>query len=107
MARIPYNKLIRDRIPDIIREHGGTCGAERMTTEAYQQALRDKLVEEAREAADAGPDQLTAELADVYEVVDALIAAYGLSREHVLAVQEQRRAERGAFTQQLRLLWTE
>lgn len=105
--RIPYNKLIRDQIPAIIEQRGGTCGTEAMSDEEYLQALREKLVEEAQEAAVASPDQLVTELADLYEVVDALMAQTGLTREKVLAEQERRRATRGGFTQRLRLLWTE
>jgi predicted house-cleaning noncanonical NTP pyrophosphatase (MazG superfamily) len=105
--RTIYNKLVRDGVPDIIRRNGRTCATERLSTEAFQQALRAKLLEEAREAAEAGPDDLARELADVYEVLDALMVVYGLSREQVLALQEQRRTERGAFAEQLRLLWAE
>lgn len=105
--RTPYHKLIRDRIPTIIQEHGGDCGTERMDEMAYQQALRAKLVEEAQEAATAASDDLVTELADLYEVMDALLNAAGITSQQVLAEQAQRRAERGGFTQRLRLLWTE
>lgn len=43
-----YNKLVRDRIPEIIRQDGRECGTERMSEAEYVQALREKLVEEAR-----------------------------------------------------------
>ena len=78
-----------------------------MTTEEYQQALRRKLVEEAQEAAEAKSTDLTTELADLLEVIDATLLAYGLDRGQVLACQAQRQRERGSFSQRLRLLWTE
>ncbi len=105
--RTSYHKLIRDRIPAIIQERGGDCGTERMDEAAYRQALREKLVEEAQEVATAATDDLVTELADLYEVVDALLLATGLTSQQVLTLQAQRRAKRGAFTQRLRLLWTE
>ncbi len=106
--RTSYHKLVRDHIPAIIQEHGDACGVESMDDEAYRQALREKLIEEAQEVAEShGTVELVKELADLYEVVDALFVAYNLSPQQVLATQAQRRAERGGFQQQLRLLWTE
>ena len=65
------------------------------------------LIEEAGEAANASEEDLATELADLQEVVDALISARGLTRSAVRSLQEQRRAERGAFSRRLRLLWTQ
>ncbi len=69
--------------------------------------MRQKLIEEAREAAEAGETDLVTELADLCEVIDTMMDAYGIQRNQVLACQRQRRLERGALSQKLRLLWTE
>jgi predicted house-cleaning noncanonical NTP pyrophosphatase (MazG superfamily) len=105
--RKEYHKLIRDRIPDIIRDSGRECGIETMPAVEYRVALLRKLVEEATEAAEAEPEKLKTELADLYEVIDAIMAAYDLNREAVLAEQRIRHVERGGFEKRLRLLWTE
>ena len=105
--RQTYNKLVRDRIPEIIRASGRDCGLETMAEEEYQQALLEKLVEEAREAQQAGREGLVTELADLYEVIDALIQVYDLDRKTVLRTQQTRHEERGGFTKRIRLLWTE
>lgn len=105
--RIEYGKLIRDRIPEIIRQDERRYSVERMSEEEYIQALKDKLVEEAQEAARAKPEELVKELADLYEVIDSLMAAHRIDREVVLAEQGRRRQSRGGFNQRLRLLWTE
>ena len=105
--RIAYDKLVRDRIPEIIRQAGSTCEVVTMAEEEFRQALRDKLVEEARETAEADTDHLLVELADLSEVMDALMASYGIAPEAVRAEQERRRQARGGFAQRLRLLWTE
>jgi len=98
MTRKLYDKLVRDRIPEIIREAGSTCAAETYRDDsAFRRALRNKLIEEAGEAANAGDEDLATELADLQEVVDALISAYGLNGNAVGSLQEQRRAERDAF----------
>ena len=59
------------------------------------------------EAAIASEEDLAAQLADLQEAVEALISAYGLNYDAVRSLQERRRAERGAFSRRLRLLWTE
>jgi len=107
MPRHKYNKLIRDLIPTILEEKQIPFAVETMTTDEYRQALRRKLVEEAQEAAAAEDADLVIELADLLEVIDATLVAYGLERNQVLACQVQRQRERGGFSQQLRLLWTE
>jgi predicted house-cleaning noncanonical NTP pyrophosphatase (MazG superfamily) len=47
------------------------------------------------------------ELADLYEVIDAILAACEISREEVLERQRERRQQRGGFERRLKLLWTE
>ncbi len=102
-----YHKLVRDGIPDIIRRKGKQCEVAEMTEEEYRQALREKLVEEAKEAAQAeAPQELITELADIQEVLDALREVYALPYEAIVQEQARRRAERGGFQQRLRLLWT-
>ncbi len=98
-----YDKLVRDKIPAIIRATGRDCVVETMGEADYHRALRAKLVEEAREAAAATGDNLIGELADVLEVVDAFCAAHGLDPARVRAAQDRKRAERGGFAARLRL----
>ena len=105
--RQEHNKLIRDRIPEIIRQAGRECEVETMSLKDYHQALLNKLVEEAKEAVEADPDNLVEELADVYEVIDAIIANLGIDKDTVLTKQGQKRQNKGGFTKKLRLLWTE
>ena len=110
-GRTTYDKLVRDRIPDLIRSAGQRCGVEELPEAAFRLALLEKLVEEATEAREAGAaggdGALIAELADLREVLDAVVAAFGLTPAGVAAAQAERRAERGGFTRRLRLLWTE
>lgn len=105
--RREYNKLVRDCIPEMIRQDNHECEVAMMTEEEYCRALREKLIEEAREAAEADTQKLVIELADLYEVIDAIMATYRMERESVLAQQEQRRTERGGFYKRIRLLWTQ
>lgn len=105
--RKELNKLIRDRIPEYIQREGREFALKTLTEEDYRQALLNKLVEEAREVADASPEDVVKELADLYEVVDAILASHGITREAVLEEQARRRAERGGFDRRICLLWTQ
>jgi predicted house-cleaning noncanonical NTP pyrophosphatase (MazG superfamily) len=105
--RKTYNKLVRDRIPEIIAADGRQCRTEIMSDDEYRQALLVKLVEEAQEVASADRDELVKEIADLYEVIDALLIAFDLDREAVLAMQRNRHDERGGFEKRIKLLWTE
>lgn len=100
------NKLVRDYIPEIIKNSGNDCETEILSDEDYQQALRKKLIEEATEAATASPEELVKELADLYEVIDTLIASNGLDEKNIRSQQEQRRKERGGFQDKIQLIAT-
>lgn len=88
-------KLVRDRIPDIIRESGREPDVRRVEGEELRKALKDKLVEEALELKDA--DDVSPEMADVLEVIDAIYEAYGISPLEVEKIRDNKRKERGAF----------
>ena len=78
-----------------------------MSEAEFSQALREKLLEEASEAAAASPEKLVSELADVQEVIDALLALHGIEREAVVQEQKRKRTERGGFAKRIRLLWSD
>jgi len=102
-----YNKLIRDRIPEIIRSDGKQFDFKIMSENEYRQALLEKLVEEAQEAAQSCDDNLPIELADLYEVIDAVMAAWKIRQKEVKGIQAKRREQRGGFERRIKLLWTE
>lgn len=70
--RVTYNKLVRDRIPEIIQSQGHRAVTHVLDDDSYHAALLAKLVEEAQEARDASAQELPAELADVLQVLQAL-----------------------------------
>lgn len=101
-----YNKLIRDKIPEIIVREGKTCDIEVLNDVDYKQALRNKIIEEGEEVRTASDDELITEIADLYEVIDALIAVYGLSQSDIIQKQQERRESRGGFEKRLKLIST-
>jgi predicted house-cleaning noncanonical NTP pyrophosphatase (MazG superfamily) len=92
-GRMP-SKLVRDRIPDIIRAKGEEAVARVADAEEYRRRLAEKLVEEAAEFA---KDQTVEELADTLEVLEAICADRGIAMGEVRAAQRKKRAERGGF----------
>ena len=104
--RTEHDKLVRDKIPEIIRASGNQYETTTLSDIDYIEALRHKLVEEAGEAAIAKPEELAQELADVMEVIDALMAAAGIELEEVKEIQKEKRSQRGGFDNRIKLLWT-
>jgi predicted house-cleaning noncanonical NTP pyrophosphatase (MazG superfamily) len=98
MPRFRVEKLIRDRLPRIMREQGLVVFDRRMDDAEFEAALRAKLVEEAAEAhAAVSTDELIDELADIAEVLRALMALRGITPEAVESARLTKREARGGF----------
>lgn len=101
---VEYNKLVRDKVPEIIARRGEGVEVLRLKGEALLDALRQKLVEESYEALDArAGDELIAELADVQEVIDGILASLQVPTEHLDAERDNKRKRRGGFRRGLML----
>lgn len=105
--RQEYNKLVRDRIPEIIHKSGLKYQTVTLSEGEYQQALRNKLMEESQEVATANKANLATEIADLLEVVDALLKSYDISCHKVILEQDKKRAIKGDFENKIMLLWAE
>jgi predicted house-cleaning noncanonical NTP pyrophosphatase (MazG superfamily) len=99
--RIPYNKLVRDRIPEIIKAEGHIPVTHMLDQAAYQAALLAKLLEEAHEASAARAADLPGELADILEVLHALVGTLGIPWDDFLSVTARKQAERGGFERRI------
>jgi len=95
---IEHNKLVRDLIPQIIQESGKTAVYETLSENAYRTALGDKLIEEAREF-EASP--CMEELADLLEVIEALLHCYGYEQNKLLRIKAEKKAQRGGFEKRI------
>lgn len=100
MKKIVYNKLIRDKIPEIIEQDGKTCVLETLPDEQYIRMLHEKLVEEAQEFLQ---NPSVEELADMGEVMHAILAFNNISLEEFQRVRLEKLAERGGFGKRLLL----
>ncbi|AHG03494.1 hypothetical protein HALDL1_07690 [Halobacterium sp. DL1] len=91
-----YDKLVRDRIPGVVREDDETPVTHRAEGEAYRDRLADKLTEEAAEYAESRDVE---ELADVLEVVAALREAHDVDAEELAELRAEKADERGGFAE--------
>lgn len=89
-----FNKLVRDKIPEIIRKNGETPTIRILESEEYLQELNKKLMEEANEYLADGSVE---ELADIEEVLRTLVELKGISYEDFDKIRKSKREKRGAF----------
>ena len=95
-----YNKLVRDRIPEIIEASGKYCVTEILSDEEYLRMVDAKLDEE---LAEYHRDQNIEELADLMEVIRACAVARGYTIEELERVRAEKAAERGGFAKKILL----
>ena len=99
-----YHKLVRDKIPEIIRKSGKEPEIRILEGQEYTACLHQKLDEE---VAEFHQDRNVEELADILEVVLALAADLGISREMLEAAYNQKHQQRGGFADRLLLVSVE
>lgn len=95
-----YNKLVRDKIPEIIERDGKKCVTEVLSREQYIAALDRKLDEE---LAEYHSQPCAEELADLLEVVYAVTTARGYGVEKLEQVRAEKAGRRGGFEKRLLL----
>lgn len=93
-----YNKLVRDNIPEIIKNKGETPCVSVLDDKNFNKQLRKKLKEEVREYL---MDEDIEELADIIEVIEALAIHKGSSLEKVFEIKENKAKKNGKFEKKL------
>ena len=99
-----YNKLVRDKIPEIIEDDGKTCKTRILSDEEYIAALEAKLNEE---VAEYQADKNLEEMADVLEVLQAICIARGYSLNDLEEMKAKKANERGGFKKKMFLKYVE
>lgn len=97
---IQYNKLVRDKIPEIIEHSGKRCDISILNDSTYLTMLDEKLNEELAEYQES---KSLEELADLLEVMMAVAKARGASFDEVEAIRKEKAAKRGGFNQKILL----
>lgn len=97
---VTHNKLVRDRIPEIIEKSGKKAITRTLTQEEYLTELDRKLNEE---CAEYQADKSLEELADMLEVMHAIAEAKGYSVAELEQVRAEKAEKRGGFTDKIYL----
>ncbi len=94
-----YNKLIRDKIPEIIaKDNGKTCVTRIMADDEYLESLNAKMQEELNEYLASGEVE---ELADLEEVLRAILDVKGISYDEFEKIRNEKVLKRGAFKKKI------
>jgi len=96
-----YDKLVRDNIPEIMLENGAKPVTRVLDEQEYLQELNKKLLEEVNEYLQDGNVE---ELADVQEVMNAILSVKGVSQDSFEETRNQKVKKRGAFNKRIYLI---
>lgn len=99
-----YNKLVRDKIPSIIELNNEKCDIRVLNDDEYLAELNIKLKEELNEYLESGEIE---ELADLEEVLRAILDVKKCSYEDFEAVRQKKVEKRGAFKDKIFLISTD
>ncbi|WP_240419672.1 nucleoside triphosphate pyrophosphohydrolase [Paenibacillus periandrae] len=102
-----YNKLIRDKIPQVMDTNGVTYIIIKLNDQEYVEKLNEKLQEELDEYIASESKEQVEELADLVELIYAILENKGVSIEEFENIRLKKKEERGGFEEKLLLLSTE
>ena len=93
-----YNKLVRDKIPEIIAKDNATCKTRIMEDDEYLESLNSKMQEELNEYLESGNVE---ELADLEEVLRAILDVKNVTYQEFEKLRISKVDKRGAFKQKI------
>lgn len=102
MAKKIYNKLVRDKIPEIINRSGKQLSTSVLDDQQYGDELKNKMVEEAQELVSAKTrEDILNELADLEELIQTVSKHNNISAEELEQKRLSKKDERGGFDQRI------
>jgi len=107
MEKIYYNKLCRDRVPDIIIGKGFECGVREVDHDEYKREIVRKVFEEASGVSNhLGRSSLVKELSDLVITIDAVKKEFGITEEELAEAVEKSIEDKGGYEDKLYLTWS-
>lgn len=105
---IVYNKLVRDRIPEITLASGWKSTTRILKQSEFIKALKNKIMEESLELKEGKNDEnLVEELVDLQEIIDAILSEKKIKFTDFRKIQKEKSIKRGGFKKKLFLIKTE
>ena len=101
---ITYNKLVRDKIPAIIKANNKSCKTRILDQREYTEMLKKKLLEECNEYLESGEAE---ELADILEVLKSLATNDGSTWDQIEQMRLDKAESRGSFSDKVLLEWVD
>lgn len=103
-----HNKLVRDKIPEIIERNGEYALTRILTDKEFDDALSEKLLEEATEIINASEkEEIIEELADLLEVIHAKAKANGIRFLDIELARQRKKSSKGGFEGKVFLIQTD
>jgi len=104
---IKYNKLIRDKIPEICTAAGAIPKIRTLRLSEFRRELRKKVVEESHELIKAKTkDDIINELADIEELLIWIKKEYKIKDSSIVKYRKEKNRKRGSFKKKLFLIQT-
>lgn len=98
MVKFSCNKIARDKSVESMKEQGITAHYKLLTGKELANALGNKLLEEALEVKEATDRQeVIAELADLFEVIEGLCKVHGITHDEIILHKELTKQKKGGF----------
>ena len=101
IMKITYNKLIRDKIPELIEKSGRKHSVKKLEDKEYHDALIEKIIEEIQEFKETDNEE---ELADIYEALECLVELKDYEPMHIDYLRLNKREAHGSFKERLLLI---
>jgi predicted house-cleaning noncanonical NTP pyrophosphatase (MazG superfamily) len=99
--KVEYNKLVRDKVPEIIRASGRTCEYKILGKSEIKNALKDKLLEKAQVFMNSPSED---ELSDIYELLDTIVEEFEYEPLHIDYLKIQNKENKGTYAEKMFLI---
>ncbi len=103
-----YNKLVRDKIIDIILKDNGKPSFRTLDDNDFRIALKNKVLEEAQELSLAETrEDVINEISDIVELIESILKNYNINKEELLNKKEDKKVKRGGFDKKIFLEYSD
>lgn len=107
MKKIYYNKLCRDKVPELIKGKGFECDVRVVEHDEFKREIIRKVAEESSGVVNqTDVKRLHKELADLYITLDAVKKEFGISEEEVSKAIQESLDKKGGYDERLYLSWS-